>query len=43
MKYTVYIRNDNEWLAWSCNVSYDEALHMAEYLRNNEGLEALVA
>ena len=42
MVYMVYIKKDGEWVRWSDDVSFADAVREAEYLKKYEGLYAEV-
>jgi hypothetical protein len=43
MGYIVYIKNEGEWIPWTNETSYADALREMEYLTKYEGIEAMVA
>lgn len=43
MGYIVYIKNNGEWIAWSHEDSYADALREMRFLIKYEGVEAMVA
>jgi len=43
MVYMVYIKSNGEWVAWSNESSYADAVREMEYLIKYEGVEAIIA
>ena len=42
MTYTVYIKKDGQWVRWSDEASFADAVREAKYLKKYEGLDAEV-